>query len=689
MKKLLLLGLMLLGMGGVISVQAVRLNATFSTPADNGAWDAQTNTYTWTGSTNNLMTIFTFPNGELAKYTKIHLEVAQGTHHNFRICLMKGTDALGTVTCWSSGPKDITFAEHNDTKNVDLSQVTHIAFGGAEDPGQGNSFSCVLTNVYLEGPAAGYEVEYTAGTPLSLESIVTGNTLVSIAGTDETILYGSYVDNQIYSAAINTAMNTVSANSNSSTYQFRISVANDEGLTLPTGVSTLYRIKAFKSDGETPYTGPGWNGANSFYFNDIGWTYNVVAQDNEGEVACFFGITAVEGKTNTYKITSYKKDGTVVRENIYGKSEWVFYVLGETIVPEKKVVAANDEIFAMSNFTNGKWTLTEPVSLYDWNYLVIATEKTAANASHEILLTDESNKTVRGNDYNGEAVGTGAGMWLDYWNSQNIIAIDLNQLRRSNGLDVFNIVSLEITGDIKPSVVYLTDYANPNLTSRGRWTTYVDGDVKREYSATGKYGTICLPYVASYAGCEIYSIVKKYSNNSISLEKVTGLLEAGKPYFYVSSDENGKDNEGAIRNVNFFRADLDTYDVAGPGTNNGLVGVFATTTAPAGANYWILSGNKLYDTEGCTGDDAVTIGANKAYINSSDITDKSVAGSRTILLSFDGADNNDPTAIESTEVIETLNEGVFYDMSGREVKNPTTGIYIVKYGNVTKKVMIK
>ena len=520
------------------------------------------------------------------------------------------------------------------------------------------------------------EIEYLPGDPISLESIVDESTLVSIATTDMSILYGTDADNQIYAAAINTAMGKVTdAGSDHSTYLFRIEQATDEGLVLPNGVTTLYRIKAFKKDGTTPYTGPGWDGSEAYYLNDIGWTYNVVSADNYKD-GCFFGITSIDGKENTYKITSYKKDGSRVKENIYGKNEWVFYVVKEQYVPIKRVVAANDEIFAMSNFSEGKWTLDTPTSLYDWNYLVIGTENTAANDSHEIKITDNKGKTIRGNDYNGEAVGTGAGMWLDYWNSQSIIAIDLNQLRLANGLDIFKIVSLEIAGDIKPSVVYLTDYANPKLTNRGRWDLYTTGDVVREYTETGKFGTICLPYKASYAGAEIYSISGKDASG-ISLSKVTGLLEAGKPYFYMASDVNGKDNAGTVRNVNFFRADFDTYDVADPVENNGLIGTFSAITAPQGDNFYVLSGNKLYYTTDAT----VNVGANKAYIDKNQIVNKG-GGEAKAFIDFDELE---ATGIDAVDTAKTLKGGKFYDLSGREVANPTRGLYIVN----GKKVLIK
>lgn len=515
------------------------------------------------------------------------------------------------------------------------------------------------------------EIEYRPGVPISLESIVSEGKLVSIATTDMAILYGNNKDNQIYCGAIN---NAISEAGTSGSYRFKITKATDDGLVTPQGVTTLYRIQAFKSDGTTIYTGP-WYGGNC-YLNDIGWTRNLVPLGDGGENGCFFGIAPIAEKENTYKITSYKKDGTIVAENIYGKNEWVFYVVQEHSVPIKRVVAANDEIFAMSNFSGGKWTLATPTSLYDWNYLVIGTENTAANTSHEIKITDNKGTTIGGNAYNGQAAGTGAGMWLDYWNSQNIIAIDLNQLRIANGLDIFNIVSLEITGDIKPSVVYLTDYANPKWINRGRYDLYTTGDDVREYTETGKFGTICLPYKASYAGAEIYSISGKDASG-ISLSKVTGLLEAGKPYFYMASDVNGKDNAGTVRNVNFFRADFDTYDVADPVENNGLIGTFSAITAPQGDNFYVLSGNKLYYTTDAT----VNVGANKAYIDKNQIVNKG-GGEAKAFIDFDELE---ATGIDAVDTAKTLKGGKFYDLSGREIANPTRGLYIVN----GKKVLIK
>ena len=206
-----------------------------------------------------------------------------------------------------------------------------------------------------------------------------------------------------------------------------------------------------------------------------------------------------------------------------------------------------------------------------------------------------------------------------------------------------------------------------------------NGDLVREYNAegVGKYGTICLPYVASCAGAEIYSIAEANAAG-ITLEKVTGLLEAGKPDFYMASDEIGQNNEGTVRNVNFFRADFDTYDVDTPSENNGLIGTFSLIkVAPQGDNFYVLSGNKLYYTTGAE----VNVGANKAYIDKNQIVNKG-GGEAKAFIDFDELE---ATGIDAVDTAKTLKGGKFYDLSGREVANPTRGLYIVN----GKKVLIK
>lgn len=140
-KLMLTFALLVAGVGGV---KATKLYATYGTPAGNGSWDAENKTYSWTGSTNNLMTVFQFPNGELADYTSLHLNISTTGP---RVCFMKGSSALATIVFGSAGEKNIDLSQHESTKNLDLSQVTHISFGGNTGSG-----SVVLTNLYLQKP---------------------------------------------------------------------------------------------------------------------------------------------------------------------------------------------------------------------------------------------------------------------------------------------------------------------------------------------------------------------------------------------------------------------------------------------------------------------------------------------------------------------------------------------------------
>ena len=361
---------------------------------------------------------------------------------------------------------------------------------------------------------------------------------------------------------------------------------------------------------------------------------------------------------------------------------------------------ANDEIFSLDKATNfdienkqfeaqkeGGWTFATPVDISKYSYLIITTPKSGNNISWGITITDDNGKSIGRGDYKWEEAETrGGGLYIDNWNHKNVVCVNLAYLK-DKGMDITKISSLKLSPEwgvndpVYVNNVILTNYTNSEFVCTGgtdQWHTYSTGQTTRTYTKEeaqeGRFGTICLPYTAVVSGAFIYSIAS-LGSNGINLERVDGLMEAGKPYFYQTTDNvEGK--------VQFFRADW-SADVAEPVENNGLIGTFTDNTeVPYGK--FILYNNQTY----CV-DSEFYVDANRAYIDKSKIENKQDAGSRTLLLPFFDADDNDATAIEGTEAVEVLNEGVFYDMSGREVKNPTTGIYIVKYGNVTKKVMIK
>lgn len=129
---MLTFALLVAGVGGV---KATKLYATYGTPAGNGSWDAENKTYSWTGSSSNLMDLFTFANGELASYKSLHFTTSDYVTGPYRVCFMTGSTAVATISFFSAGQKDLAFSERNETKNLDLTKITSIKFGGASGEG--------------------------------------------------------------------------------------------------------------------------------------------------------------------------------------------------------------------------------------------------------------------------------------------------------------------------------------------------------------------------------------------------------------------------------------------------------------------------------------------------------------------------------------------------------------------------
>lgn len=163
---------LLLMLAGAVTANATKVYATFGSPASQGAWDAENNVYSWTAGNSNLMTIFETPGGVLADYTSLHLTTSDYTD-SYRVCFMNGSTAVATIAFYSAGEKNLVFSERNETKDLDLSQITHVSFGGASASG-----SIGLANVYLEKP---FELKIDEnGKALVLPSDLKGEGCVSI-----------------------------------------------------------------------------------------------------------------------------------------------------------------------------------------------------------------------------------------------------------------------------------------------------------------------------------------------------------------------------------------------------------------------------------------------------------------------------------------------------------------------------
>ncbi|MBQ0056986.1 MAG: Ig-like domain-containing protein [Bacteroidales bacterium] len=116
------------------------ISPTLGEPAANGKWDAGSNTYSWKGSTNNLMNLFSFDNNnKLSKYKSIRMvtsNLKEGTA--YRLSFMKDSEVAAEIHFYSAGEKNIELtpglirwgASEDQKKEVDLNVVTSIRFGG-------------------------------------------------------------------------------------------------------------------------------------------------------------------------------------------------------------------------------------------------------------------------------------------------------------------------------------------------------------------------------------------------------------------------------------------------------------------------------------------------------------------------------------------------------------------------------
>lgn len=108
------------------------LTATFQTPGSNASYNATSYSYSWTGSTSNLMTVFEFSNGELANYATLEFTFSDLVDGPVRMGYYVGSTFTEFGNgYYSAGTKTVDLT----TLGIDLSTVTKIVFGGRSNAG--------------------------------------------------------------------------------------------------------------------------------------------------------------------------------------------------------------------------------------------------------------------------------------------------------------------------------------------------------------------------------------------------------------------------------------------------------------------------------------------------------------------------------------------------------------------------
>ena len=172
------------------------------------------------------------------------------------------------------------------------------------------------------------------------------------------------------------------------------------------------------------------------------------------------------------------------------------------------------------------------------------------------------------------------------------------------------------------------------------------------------YGTICLPRAsASVENATIYSVLSiAEGNDGIMLQEVHGNeMEAGKPYFFYAS--------ATPISVTMTGAAVTT-----PVENNGLIGNLGSDNmvVPKANTHYILGPNILYYVDA----DNITIGANRAYLDTEEINDVDPAPGRTVRKMSFRSTPNTATGLEVPEE-ETL----------QPVKKFVNGHLYIQYGD--------
>ena len=132
--------------------------------------------YTWTASTNNLMTILEFSAGELAQYKTLEVttsDMTEGANWRMGYVVDGGSFTQFTGSPYYSAGKKTVDLTALATSGVDLSKVTKIQMGG--NSGAGGSITILPSNVVLKGNAGGSNTESETGSD--------SNTLTATFGT--------------------------------------------------------------------------------------------------------------------------------------------------------------------------------------------------------------------------------------------------------------------------------------------------------------------------------------------------------------------------------------------------------------------------------------------------------------------------------------------------------------------------
>lgn len=678
-KLMLTFALLVAGVGGV---KATKLYATYGTPAGNGSWDAENKTYSWTGSTNNLMTVFQFPNGELADYTSLHLNISTTGP---RVCFMKGSSALATIVFGSAGEKNIDLSEHESTKNLDLSQVTHISFGAYTGSG-----SVVLTNMYLQKPMSlRWADDGTAEIDLTDLTASGGFTLNDQTGE----LTGTGASGELSIDLPDGGVDLSSLTGFSVTYtgdnlfggfKFGISESKKKDFySNPTGRNDLATHNTVENVGD-PSAIKLWkwwsnSTAGTMTISSIKLKANVITASNPHETLLtsigYVGVaennlgvvmgqgSTIYGKGSNIDGAAYVDLSSYDEMHFYGSASKSVRLLFnyEQLDPVKQDVVFNLDgngyySFDLSTLTahklnaikfpwDGASGAINKVVLYkksvpvDFDYVLSGAGSMTTSTS--AALADALATSI-------DATGITAATSLPTANPNCLIVANDGMVSNTKNVIVDNVCANLVLTDGKPFKA-----PAPFTATAAKFTKTV---------SDAGYATMMIPFGAALpTGVEAFNLtavngetITSSSVNAIAANKPVMIKAAAGDYeFTATGAEIAATEEGVVA--------------------NGLLnGTYATTTAAADANNYVLQNNANGVNFYLVTETAATVKPFRAYLMASG------AGARA--LNLDLGETTGIATVKKADVTTAV-----YSLSGQRVAAPQKGLYIVN----GKKVIVK
>ena len=679
-------------------------------------WNAgtSTGTFEWTATSYNSTELF--GGGDYSAYETLNLVTATGTANHFRVIVKfnNGADQV-TINPVSTGEVSITLKNHVTSEN--LKHVSTIRLSGANDV-TGNVY---VTSIYLEGPDPLYREVYNLGSPITFETALSRSdpyVLVQngkvfcgpFSPSDGALTYKDVSEIKNYSWDV-----LFEQDGETDKYYMKLQKTNGDSegyvnasVWSHTFLSSVDKegTKGEQQDGALWTIEETGSGTKKYYIRNVGDVEGSYGDDYKAKG--FLGIT-----TDGYWANHVSHDKTSGYWEFYSldvknlpTNDPVYYGWDDLTFSDSEKVTKNDEThfvrdaneYAAYWSETAKWRMDTPFDASEYRYLVFYAKRNVvqygngeSDTGGSVFIKDNSGTTFRGDDYvkyGDPAVNYPAhtgNMWMNRNNEQRATVVDLQWLANSDKygdgseckvLDITKIKEFGFSGDFTIGGAFFTNTL-PNYSKPG----YYDADSYADYKRTvteeaspeyDKFGTICLQFPAVCCGAQLYTITGKTASGLV-LDKYEGVMEAGKPYLYKTLDAKQQywGNIHPETAVYFYKAGYKQEDT--PVEATGLVGTFTDIKAPL--NSYVLSSNKLYKVDAA---DAVTVGANKAYVNDSEIP---------VLLSRGNffIDFNEPTGVSEMKVVKTIENQEVYNLAGQRVAQPTKGLYIVN----GKKVVIK